>query len=75
VHLHKGAVQRDSLDPHADDPRFLKGRENPYQYPLAGPTAQTGVHGVPGPEMLGQTAPFAAILGYIQHGVEHLEVG
>ena len=44
------------------------------QHPALRPTIHTRIAGVSVAEPLGQTAPFAPLLGNVQDGIQHVEV-
>ena len=75
MHLDDGAVQSNRLDLEANDLFLLKFGEDPIHHAGFGPAIHAHVDGVPVPEPFGQTPPFAALLGYIQNGVEYLQIG
>lgn len=75
MHLHDGAVQRNRLDSDAHDLSMLQLLEHPIQYTHLGPAVHPGIDRVPVAESLGHSAPLAAMLGYIQDRVQHLQVG
>ena len=53
---------------------MLKLRKYPIEHPILGPPIHTGVDRVPVAEPLGQTAPFAPLLGHVQDRVQHSQV-
>src|SRR5215475_8070261 len=73
--LDYGAVQAHRLDLDAHDLSMLHLFEYPIEHPILGPAVHTCVDGVPIAEALGQSAPFAAMLGYVQDGIEHTQIG
>jgi hypothetical protein len=75
MHLDRGTVQPDCFDLDADDLSMLKLRKYPIEYTALRPAIHTGVDGVPVAEPLGQTAPFAALLGNEQDRVQHPPIG
>ena len=74
MHLHDGAVQRHRLDADAHHLGSLKLLEYTVQHAAFGPTVHARIDGVPVAEALGQAAPFAAVLGDIQDGVQHTQI-
>ena len=44
------------------------------QAPRFRPATPAGIDGVPTPEAFGQAAPFAALLGNVQDGIQYLKV-
>ena len=72
--LDDGAVQGHSLDLHAEDLRVLQLGKDAIQHPALRPTIHARIDRVPVAEPLGQTAPFAALLGDVQDGVEHVQI-
>ena len=72
--LDDGTVQGDGFDLHADDLRVLQLGKDAIQHPALRPPIHAGIDGVPVAESLGQTAPFAPLLGDIQDGVEHMQI-
>ena len=67
--LDDGTVQGDGFDLHADDLSVLQLSKYAIQHPALRPTIHASIEGVPVAEPLGQTAPFAALLGDVQDGV------
>lgn len=74
VHLDAGAFQRHGFDLDSHDLGLLQLLEHAIQHPGLGPAVHARVDGVPVAEALGQAAPFAAVLGDVQDGVQHLQV-
>jgi hypothetical protein len=72
--LDDGTVQGDGFDLHADDLGVLQLGKDAIQHPALRPTIHAGIDGVPVAESLGQTAPFAPLLGDVQNGVEYLQI-
>ena len=69
------AVQRNGL--HSESQNLLSlqtGKHSVHDTGLT-PAIHPGVNGVPVAEVLGQPAPFAALLGHKENSVEHLKVG
>lgn len=66
MHLHWSRVQRDGFDLDAHDLLQLKLLEDPVHHTAFRPAVHASVDGVPVAEPLKQTAPLAAMLGYIQ---------
>lgn len=69
------AVQADKFDLDPKDPLFLKGRKDFCQNPMPSPPAHPGVDRMPTTKVLGKSPLLTAVLGYVQDGVENLEVG
>lgn len=67
-----GAVQCDSLDLDAHDLLPLQLREDAIENAALGPPIHPRIDGVPIAETLGQSAPFATMLGDVEDGVENL---
>ena len=67
-------VQRHGFELHAEDLRLLQLGKDALQYPVFRPPVQARIDRVPVPELLGQTAPFAAVFGDVQDGIENLQV-
>src|ERR1700733_4241600 len=74
MHLDAGAVQRDGLDPDANDLSTLQLLEHPVEYASLGPAVHARVDGVPIAEPLWQSAPLAAVLGDVQDGIQHTQI-
>ena len=72
--LDDGAVQSDGFDFHAEDLCVLQLGKDAIQHPALRPTIHARIDGVPVAEPLGQTTPFAPLLGDVQNGVEHLQI-
>ena len=72
--LDDGTVQGDGFDLHADDLRVLQLCKYAIQHPALRPTIHASIDGVPVAEPLGQTAPFAPLLGDVQDGVENVQI-
>ena len=72
--LDEGAVQGHGFDLHADDLSLLQLGKDAIQDPALRPPVHASIDGVPVAEPLGQTAPFAPLLGDVQDGVEHLQI-
>lgn len=75
MHLDAGAVQRHRLDLDLHHLRLLQLLKRAVKHAGLGPAAHSGVDRVPVAEALWQTAPFATVLGHVQDGIEHLEIG
>ncbi len=54
---------------------LLELLEHPFEDPVVRPTAETHVDGVPVPEPFRHRTPFAALLQYVQHPVQSIDVG
>ena len=72
--LDDGTVQGHGFDPHADDLRVLQLCKDAIQHPALRPTIHASIDGVPVAEPLGQTAPFAPLLGDVQDGVQDVQI-
>ena len=72
--LDDGTVQGHGFDLHADDPCVLQLGKNAIQHPALRPTIHASIDGVPVAEPLGQTTPFAPLLGDVQDGVQHVQI-
>ena len=70
MNLDHGAVQRDRLDLDAHDLRLLQLLEHTIEHAAFGPAVHARVDRVPVAKARGQAAPFAALLGHIQDGVQ-----
>ena len=75
MHLHDSGIHFDGLDLDAHDLLALQTLEDVIQHAALGPAIHAGVDRVPRAKTLGQTAPFAALFGDIEKGVEKLQVG
>jgi hypothetical protein len=75
MYLDRGTVQSHCFDLDADDLSMLQLREYPIEHTALRPAIHAGVDGVPVAEPLGQTAPFAALLGDVQDRVQHPQIG
>ena len=69
------AVQGHRFDLDADDLSMLQLCEYPIQYTALRPTIHARVDSVPVAEPFRQAAPFAALLGDVQNGVQHPLIG
>ena len=74
MNLHCRAVQGYGLDLDADDLSMLQSLEQSIQHAALGPTVHARVDRMPVAKALWQTAPLAAVLGYIQNGIENLKI-
>lgn len=72
--LYRSGIDRDMINLNVDDIIFLEGQEYVIKNALFGPAVCAHVNTMPSPEPFRQAAPFAAVLGYIQNGVQHLQV-
>ena len=72
--LDDGTVQGDGFDLQADDLSVLQLGKYAIQHPALRPTIHASIDGVPVAEPLGQTAPFAPLLGDVQDGVENMQI-
>src|SRR5271163_5355681 len=75
MHLDDGGVQFDRRDLDAHDLLALQLLKDAIQNAVLGPAIHAGVNGVPVAETLGESSPFAALLGDIEDRVQHREVG
>ena len=75
MHFHGRAIQRHGFDLEADDLSMLQLCEHSIQHTTFGPAIHAGVDRVPVAEACGQAAPFAALLGHVQDGVQHQQIG
>ena len=66
MHLPDGGVHFDGLDLDAHDLLALQLFKDMIQYATLGPSIHASIDGVPRPETLGQSPPFAALLGHIE---------
>jgi hypothetical protein len=74
MHLDRGGVQSERFDLDANDLLRLQLLKYPVQNAVLRPAVHPCVDCVPASEALRQTAPFAALLSYIQHRVQHLQI-
>lgn len=72
--LDEGTVQRHGFDRDADDLRLLQLGKNAIQYPALRPPIHARIDRMPVPELLGQAAPFAPLLGDVQDRVQDLPI-
>ena len=72
--LDDGAVQGHGFDLHAEDLRMLQLSKDAIQHPAFRPPIHARIDRVPVAESLGEPAPFAALLGDVQDGVEHVQI-
>src|ERR1700674_1429257 len=75
MNLNHGAVQRYRLDLDAHDPGLLQLPEHPVEHTALAPAVHARIDRVPIAEAPGQAAPLAALLGYVQDGIQNTEVG
>ena len=75
MYLDAGGVQRHSLDLDANHLLALQFLEHLVQYACLGPATHARVDRVPVAESFGQATPLAAMLGYVQHCVDYLQIG
>jgi hypothetical protein len=73
VHPHRGRVQRDGLDLDAHDLLQLQLLEDPVHHAAFRPAVHPRVNGMPVAEPLRQTAPLAAMLSYVEQGIQQLK--
>ena len=74
MNLDDGTVQGHGFDLHADDLSLLQLGNSAVQHPALRLTIHASVNGVPVAEPLGQTAPFAPLLGDVQDGVQDVQI-
>jgi hypothetical protein len=74
VYLHRGGIQRESLNLDTHDLLGLQLFKDAIQYAILCPAIHTRINTVPFTESGRKTAPFAALLGNIQDGVEDLQI-
>lgn len=74
MHLDAGAVQRHRFDRDLHNLRLLQLLEGPVQNARLRPATHARVNRVPVAEALGQATPFAAVLGDVQDGIQHLQI-
>jgi hypothetical protein len=71
--LNDGTVQRHGFELHADDLRLLQLGKDAIQHAALRPPIYARIDRVPVAEPLGETTPFAALLGDIQDRVQDLQ--
>src|SRR5262250_1868953 len=74
MNLDDRTIQTHRFDLDADELLALQLRKQAIEHTGFGPTVHARVDGVPVPKAFGQRAPFAAILGHIEYGVDHVEI-
>ncbi len=74
MHLDRGAVQGNGIDLDPDDLSMLQPLKYTIKHAGFRPATPAGIDGVPTPEAFGQAAPFAALLGNVQDGIQYLKV-
>ena len=74
MHFDDGAVQANRLDLDAHDLSMLQLREHAIEHAVLGPAIHACVDGVPIAESLGQSAPFAAVLGHVQNRIDYAQI-
>jgi len=74
MHLDRSRIQghRFELDP--NDLLHLQLLEDTVQNAALGPPAHPHINGVPTAKPLRQATPLAALLGHIQHRIQHLQI-
>ena len=72
MHLDDGGIHFDGFDRDAHDLLALQLLEDLIEHAVLGPAIHAGINGVPRAETIGQTAPFASLLGHEEQGVEKL---
>jgi len=75
MNFYNGAVQRHRLDLDTDDLSMLQLFEQSIQNTALRPAVHSGVDRMPVAKTLWQAAPFAAMLGNVQNGIENLKIG
>ena len=75
MHLDAGAVQADGLELDTHNLAALQLGKDALEHTRFGPSAHTGIEGVPVAQMAGKAAPLAAVLDHVEHGVERLQIG
>ena len=75
MNFDRRAIQAHALDADGQDLLGLQPCEDSVQDPRFAPTVHSGVDGVPVAEVLGQSAPLAAVLYRIKESVDQLQVG
>lgn len=68
-------IKRDGFKLDLNDLRTLQLLEGTIKNSGLSPTVHARIDRVPVAETLGQAPPFAAVLGHVKNGVEHLQVG
>jgi hypothetical protein len=74
MNLYHRAIQRDRFDPDANDLLTLQSRQHAIQYTAPEPAVRSRVDRMPSAETLGQSAPFAAVLGDVKDRIQNLQV-
>ncbi|MGF6851350.1 hypothetical protein OKW29_000236 [Paraburkholderia sp. CI3] len=74
MNLYHRAIQRDRFDPDANDLLTLQFSEHTIQHAIPGPAVHSCVDRVPSTKTLGQSTPFATVLGHIKNRIQHLQV-
>ena len=74
MNLDNGTIQRHGFDRDADDLRLLQLGKDAIEHPAFRPPVHARIDRVPIPELLGQAAPFAALLGDVQDRIQHLQI-
>ena len=74
MNFYRRAIQRDRLDPDANDLRTLQFREHAIQYAALGPSVHPRVDRVPPTEAFWQTAPLATVLSNIKNRIQNVQV-
>ena len=75
MHFDGGTVQANGFDLDTDDLIVLQLREHSIQYTALRPAIHARIDRVPVAKPLGQPPPFAALLGDVQDGVQHAQIG
>ena len=74
MHFDDGAVQAYRFDLDAHDLSMLQLLKHTIEHPVLGPAIHARVEGVPIAKALGQAAPLAAVLGHVEHGIDHAQI-
>ena len=74
MHLERGRVQAKGFDLDAHDLLGLQLLEDAIQNAALGPPIHACIDAMPVAKSRRKTAPFAALLGYIQNRVQHSEI-
>ena len=74
MHLDDSAIQRDCLDPDANDLGTLQFDKYAIQHAAFGPTVHPRIDCVPPAKALGQSTPLAALLSNIKNRIQNLQI-
>lgn len=75
MYFHTGAVERNSINPDARNPAVLPLAKDPVKNTGPDPTAHADIGSLPVSQMSGQTSPLPAVLDYVEHGIECMQIG